>query len=261
MKNILLRKLEKENISEKQVYFYNIKGGKLYIENKEKNNILLNDIIAIYIKDYIFNLLVNSEHMKNEQYYLKYDFTKEKLFFKKDKTEDFKSIDFDLKNYEFKNINNIVIDLWMIPIFIRIKYNDYFPISPKYIHLLDNKLNSENEFSIYKCNTKIKSIKEFSLEFKLFKQSKEIGEKIYKDINLEKEFIIKDDRFILLIKKEINKIRNIKPMLISDFSYTYQKNDKYKNFLANKGIENPYINLDNPNIYSITYINKIIKEN
>lgn len=261
MKNILIRKLEKENICEKLTYFYYTGGGKIYIKTKEKNNILLDDIVAIYIKDYIFNILVNSEHIKNEEYYLKYNFEKEKLYFRKNKTTEFSSIDFDLKNREFKNITETTIDLWMIPIFIRIKYNDYFPISPKYINLLDNKLNSEIEFSIYKCNTRINSIKEFSLEYKLFKQSKDLSEEIYKDMKLGNEFELKDNRFMFLIRKENNGIRNFKPMVVNDFNYSYRKNDKYKNFLASKGLENPYTNLDNPDIYTITYVNKIIKEN
>lgn len=261
MKNILLRKLEKENISEKLTYFYYTKGGKLYIKNKEKNNISLDDIIVIYIKDHILNTIVNLEHEKNTEYHLQYDNEKEKLFIKKEKNEEFNSIDFDLKNYEFKNMTNVSIDLWMIPIFVRIKYNNHFLISPKYIHIMDNKLKAGKEFTTYKCNTKNKFDKDLSLESRLFNQSKEIGNEIFKKIKTGKDFEIKDDRFIILIKKEINEIRNFKPILLSDFNYTYKKNDKYKKFILKKGIENPYINLDNPDIYSITYINKIIKEN
>lgn len=259
MKNILLRKLEKENICEKLTYFYYTKGGKLYIKTKEKNNILLDDIVAIYMKDYILNTLTNLEHGKNTEYYLQYD--NEKLYIKKDRNKEYDSINFDLNKYEFKNMTETSIDLWKIPIFIRIKYNNHFLIAPKYINIVDNKLKAGKPFMTYKCNTKNKFDRDMSLECKLIEQSKDMCEEIIKKIKIEEEFAIKDSRFIILVKKEINQIRDFKPILLSDFNYTYIKNDKYKKFIAKKGIENPYINLDNPDIYTITYVNKIIKEN
>lgn len=255
---MLIRKMKKREMNDFDIQSINylFKDQKIYIKNTNGNNITIDDLTAIFIKDYIlyYNIIELNKNLKN----IFYQYTDLKILYIEKNENDIKlketGYKLNLENYEF-NYSNMIIPIWKIPYFIFIKYNNYFPIKQSSCTLVDEKIKLPYYFRIYPLNLKVKIFNEKSVDAKLYKQSENFYLSIISKIKENKNFEIMDDDFILLIKKENEGKRTFKPVNFEDYKYIYRRDDNYKKFIENKENTVQYSNLYNPNIYTIIYKN------
>ena len=255
---MLIRKMKKREMDafDIQSINYLFKDQKIYIKNNNGNNITIDDLTAIYIKDYIlyYNIIELNKKLKN----IFYQYTDLKILYIEKNEKDIKLKDngykLNLENYEF-NYSSMVIPIWKIPYIIFIKYNNYFPIKQSICTLVDEKIKLSYYFRIYPLNLKVKIFNEKSVDAKLYKQSENFYLTIISKIKENNNFEIMDDDFVLLIKKEYDGKRTFKPVSFEDYKYNYRRDNNYKKFIEDKKNTIQYLNLYNPNIYTIIYKN------